>query len=110
MRAKLKLMSWVVRLLGVWICLFAPVGAYSQMDSVAQPAKGLRIHKAVSPIQVDGKIEESDWKSAEVARNFWQQYPYDTADAVSHTEVRVTYNDQFLYISAVCWDDKAGDY
>ncbi len=110
MRAKLKLMSWVVRLLGVWICLFGPVGAYSQMDSVAQPAKGLRIHKAVSPIQVDGKIEESDWKSAEVARNFWQQYPYDTADAVSHTEVRVTYNDQFLYISAVCWDDKAGDY
>ena len=71
---------------------------------------GLSIKKSAEPIVLDGEINELAWQEAEIARDFVQQFPYDTAQAVTRTEVRVTYNDQFLYISAVCWDDEAGDY
>ncbi|MFM2376279.1 MAG: hypothetical protein RLZZ165_1376, partial [Bacteroidota bacterium] len=80
-----------------------------QADSAAS-SKSLQVHKATSPIVIDGRVEEPDWKTAEVATDFVQQFPYDTAAAISRTDVRVTYSDHFLYISAVCWDDKAGTY
>ncbi|MEY3443800.1 MAG: hypothetical protein RLZZ519_2081, partial [Bacteroidota bacterium] len=52
-------------MLGLLIGLLAPMDAFSQADSLAAPAKGLRIHKTQGQIFVDGKIEESDWKYAE---------------------------------------------
>jgi hypothetical protein len=79
-------------------------------DSAAQQFPALHIHRAEEKIVVDGIIDEQDWQRAEVARDFVQQYPYDTAKAVSLTDVRVAYDDQYLYISAVCWDPQAGDY
>ncbi|MFN8396596.1 MAG: DUF5916 domain-containing protein [Bacteroidia bacterium] len=79
-------------------------------DSVALPGRSLHIHKTTGEIKVDGHVDEVDWKGAELATDFWQQFPYDTAAAISHTDVRIAYDDHYLYISAVCWDDKAGDY
>ncbi len=79
-------------------------------DSVPAVALSLHIQKAVGEITLDGDLSEPSWQSAELATDFVQQFPYDTAAAISHTDVRVTYNDQYFYISAVCWDDKAGDY
>jgi Domain of unknown function (DUF5916)/Carbohydrate family 9 binding domain-like len=79
-------------------------------DSATQAERSLHIARASSEIKLDGDISEAAWQAAELATDFVQQFPYDTAAAISHTDVRVTYNDQYLYISAVCWDDKAGDY
>ncbi len=63
----------------------------------------LHINKAEGRIVVDGQLDESDWQLAEVATNFWQKFPFDTSRALMNTEVRMTYDRQNIYISAVCY-------
>lgn len=70
--------------------------AYSQV-------KHLSISKVDSSITVDGIPGEYDWKNAEVADRFYQNFPYDTGYALSKTEVRVKYDDDYLYVSAICY-------
>lgn len=58
-------------------------------------------------IIIDGKLQESAWNSAARFNDFWMHYPVDTIRAGKQTEVRVTYNDEFLYIAAICHDTTA---
>lgn len=70
----------------------------------------LHIHKASSPIHVDGVMDELAWKNAEVADNFFMVLPMDTSRAKVRTEVRMTYDAQNIYIIAICYIDKPGPY
>ena len=62
----------------------------------------LHIKKAIGKIVLDGKLDEEDWKNARVADNFWQAQPYDSSRAINQTEARITFDDNYLYISGVC--------
>ncbi len=75
--------------------------------SLAQnkPGTGLPITKAKGAIKIDGVLDEEDWKSAEVATNFFLNYPTDTLLAAFQTEARITFDDDFFYVSFVCYDD-----
>jgi hypothetical protein len=68
----------------------------------------LNIRSASSHIKVDGVMDEKAWQDAEVAQNFFMVLPMDTSLAQVKTEVRMTYNEENLYITAVCY--KSGDY
>jgi hypothetical protein len=68
------------------------------------------IKRASSPIRMDGVIDETAWSEAEVVDELWQQFPSDTSKSKSHTEFRATYDDQFLYISAIAYDNVKGGY
>lgn len=70
-----------------------------------KPGTGLSISKATGVIKIDGILDEGDWKSAGVATNFFLNYPTDTLAAQFQTEVRVTFDDAFFYVSFVCYDD-----
>jgi hypothetical protein len=70
-----------------------------------KPGTELGIRKATSPIVVDGKLDEPDWQTAQVAGNFYLNYPVDTAAAPFQTEARITYNDHALFVSFICYDD-----
>lgn len=59
------------------------------------------INKATSPIVIDGDIDEKAWQNAELATDFYMVLPMDTSAAVLRTEVKMTYDDRFLYIYAV---------
>lgn len=87
--------------------------AYAQMDTEPpsnEPEKIYQVHikKTESEIKLDGILDEEPWKNAEVANNFWMKWPRDTEAAPKDTEVRLLYDDQFIYISAVCKSD--GEY
>lgn len=69
-----------------------------------------QIKKAVDDITLDGELSETDWENAQVIDNFYKSLPVDTGWAESKTDVRVTYNDRFLYVSAVCYDEIEGNY
>ena len=58
------------------------------------------IKKATEKIELDGNLEEQDWKLAQTATDFTQYFPFDTVKADSQTEIRLTYDDQFLYFGA----------
>jgi len=65
----------------------------------------LSIQPITESIKIDGKLTENAWQSLPVATNFWKQAPVDSEKAQKQTEVRMAYDDKFVYLSAVCWDD-----
>jgi hypothetical protein len=69
----------------------------------------LHIRKAQAPMILDGKLEEADWQTAAIATNFKLNFPNDTAFSSWQTEARVTFDDEFLYVGAVCFEQRA-DY
>jgi hypothetical protein len=70
-----------------------------------KPGLGFTITKAKGAIVADGVLGEEDWKSAAVATNFFLNYPVDSLPPTFQTEVRVTYDADFFYMSFVCYDD-----
>ncbi len=61
------------------------------------------IHKATDAVIVDGLMNEVSWKNAELAQKFAMVQPMDTSLANVPTEVRMTYDNNNLYILAVCY-------
>lgn len=55
-------------------------------------------------IKVDGDLNEAIWQELEVASDFWYSFPFDDkiVEEEFRTEVKVTYDDRFIYIGAVC--------
>ncbi len=68
------------------------------------------IKKASGPVKLDAVLDEQSWKDAEVVSDLIQQFPYDTSRSRLRTEFRATYDDQFLYFSAVAYDNTKGGY
>jgi len=62
---------------------------------------GLKIKKATGRVIIDGQMNERDWTEADIANHFKQVFPFDSSFAKAQTEVRMTYDDQFVYIFAV---------
>jgi hypothetical protein len=72
------------------------------LELIAQPAsrniiKPLKIN---NDIGIDGILNEPQWKGAETAGNFHQNYPSDSSLARGKTSVWVLYNEKYLYIGA----------
>ena len=64
-----------------------------------------QIRKTTEKIRLDGNFEEASWQSADKLENFWMSFPTDDRAAAPEiqTMVRLTYDDQFLYVAAVCY-------
>ncbi len=92
----------------LFVCLFCcSVATFGQSDT-EKPTYAIR--KAIDKIKVDGIVDEKDWAVAPVTENFKASFPMDTGLALSPTEVRLTYDRNYLYVSAVCYDPQPGDY
>jgi Domain of unknown function (DUF5916)/Carbohydrate family 9 binding domain-like len=66
----------------------------------------LHIFKKTTDIKIDGVLDEGAWNLTEKADNFWLKFPKDDAHADHKTEIRVCYDDKFLYIGATLHDKK----
>ncbi len=62
----------------------------------------LHIHKTSTPVLIDGVMDESAWLNAETAGDFYMVLPMDTSHARVNTEVKMTYDNENLYIIAIC--------
>ena len=62
----------------------------------------LSIRPSLSPILIDGQILEPSWQEADVADRFTTNMPYDSLPASAATEVRMSFDQDFLYIAAKC--------
>jgi hypothetical protein len=87
--------------IALWACLFSGAGGAAAQKP--NEAYQLHIHRARSPIVIDGSAHEPAWDSAEVASNFWMVLPMDTGRAKVRTDVRMAYDDHRLYLSAICY-------
>ena len=66
----------------------------------------LVVKKAKEAIKLDGSLDEPDWQLASVAKNFFLNYPVDTIAPTFQSEARITFDEQFLYVGFVCYDDQ----
>lgn len=62
--------------------------------------------KSCGEIIIDGLLNETHWEKAELLSEFWQHSPVDTAMARNQTEILLTYDDNFIYIGAKCYNNK----
>jgi hypothetical protein len=88
--------------------LFFSLKTMAQQHSY-KPAAAPEIHikKALTKITLDGKLDETDWSLAELSSPFWESIPYDTSLAISKTEVKLTFDDNNLYVAAKCYQKKS---
>jgi hypothetical protein len=90
------LIAWTL-----WACLCAATPhAFAQKQNESYQ---LHIHRAPSPVVIDGSAHEPAWQSAEVVNNFWMVLPMDTGKANVRTDVRMMYDDHNIYLSAICY-------
>ncbi|MEQ9566051.1 MAG: hypothetical protein RLN85_09600, partial [Pseudomonadales bacterium] len=81
------------------LLLFVGLSVYSA-NAQGPALKTLRSKKAVDLIKLDGVLDEESWQNAEMAVDFWQIWPADSTPAKTTTEVKITYDDKFLYVGA----------
>jgi hypothetical protein len=87
------------------IVLLTPNVLLSQTPAPAghQHERPITISRAVrtdAPIQLDGRLNEPGWSTAPITDSFTQIDPSEGQPASQRTEVRVMYDDTFLYIGA----------
>lgn len=83
-----------MKFLLVFLC---PLLAFSQADS---PYK---VSFTNEKIKIDGVLDEAVWQNIEPMGEFWQYFPSDTLKAQHRTEVKMTYDNKYVYVSAKCY-------
>jgi hypothetical protein len=61
----------------------------------------VRINRA---IEIDGALAEPEWQTAPAILDFTQYDPEEGAPPTEQTSVRILYDDDALYIGAICYD------
>lgn len=83
------------------ITQLAPLSAYSR-----QGGKTLNAVPAEGPIKLDGFLTEAAWKNAEPLTDFTQREPNEGEAPTEKTEIRILFDEDNLYIGAVCYDSE----
>ncbi|WP_456460391.1 DUF5916 domain-containing protein [Reichenbachiella sp.] len=65
----------------------------------------LPIERIDAEVKLDGQLEESFWAELTPSSDFINKWPQDTGLAKAKTTVRLAYDANFLYVSAVCYQD-----
>lgn len=74
----------------------------------AQPLELRAIRADAAPV-IDGRLEEPVWTQAPLASAFVQAEPRQGEAATEPTDVRVVFDDRFLYVGVVCHDSIGAD-
>lgn len=101
----LKLVVFPSLLLAVGNLLFA-----EQIDFVA-PGDNRKITaiRTTNSITLDGKLDEPDWEIPVPATDFTQRIPLTGQPATEKTEVRLLYDEVYLYVGVNCFDSTGSE-
>ena len=56
-------------------------------------------------MKIDGELDEPVWQQAERTTPFWRKFPSDHVLPKKQTEVKMSYDDQFIYFAFVSYDN-----
>ena len=82
----------------ILLLLSVLLGTFAIGHSQNQPGTELHIKKATGAIVLDGVLDEPDWQAADVADDWYENYPVDTVRALFQTEARFTFDDEFFLV------------
>ena len=66
----------------------------------------ISILRTTETIKVDGNFDEATWRKAQSLSPFINKWPTDTGIATVQTQVKLAYNNNFLYIAAKCFTNR----
>jgi Domain of unknown function (DUF5916)/Carbohydrate family 9 binding domain-like len=98
----------VNRFLPIFLLVFVVYAAPPVLAQKKNEAFQVHIQQTTLPISIDGAIDEPAWQTAEMVSDFKMVLPMDTSRANIRTEVRLAYDQQNFYISAVCFYTQPG--
>lgn len=82
------------------LTLFLAVTATFAVDETSWTVEAVR---STAPIKLDGKLDEPAWQQAQPAKNFRQFRPDLNKPATKDTEVKIIYDDEYLYFGWICY-------
>ena len=88
------------------ISIFLGILTTINAQDISENQSKYQVHAARTEekIKVDGNLEEAIWKTAKPVTGFTHKYPLVGGLAERQTEVRVTFDAQFMYLGVVCQD------
>ncbi len=63
----------------------------------------VQVKKISEKIILDGFLKESFWSTIKPATHFAQNFPTDSINALAPSEVKMAYDDNFLYVGITCF-------
>jgi hypothetical protein len=92
----------------IYVTLFLLVAAVPvrAQDIFPPPAQlpEVRAIRALEPVRINGRLDESDWQRAEVITSFTRFQPNQGGPVSLPTEVRIMFDDEYLYFGATMYD------
>ncbi|MFH2037527.1 MAG: sugar-binding protein [Candidatus Zixiibacteriota bacterium] len=93
-----------ISLISLLLLIFLfPAMVMAEFQPVFKPK--LEIAKSNGPIKIDGELNDSGWKNCASTGDFAETYPGDNSAPAVDTKVLVTYDDDNIYIGAICYDN-----
>lgn len=95
----------------LFVGLFCLVQAQNELTSVSKfvvPPEKLQplvIKKFTHKPVIDGRLDEEEWKTAPIAKDFYQTQPGDNIAPSKNTEVMFGYDEKTLYIGFHAYDE-----
>ena len=85
-----------------FVFLLTALVVINPLDSYGQQSeqRSLFVKKNEEKIKLDGVLDEAVWNEADIATDFWQMFPTDSLRSTNETEVKLLYDDTYIYISA----------
>jgi hypothetical protein len=77
-------------------------------DTTVAPPRQVHAARVMTPIILDGRLDEALWSNVEPARQFTQRNPNEGQPETETTEVRFLYDEDALYVGARMLDREPG--
>jgi Domain of unknown function (DUF5916)/Carbohydrate family 9 binding domain-like len=108
-RESLPLKPSIITLTATVLLLAAVAPATAQsgpapIDVETAPRPEVIATRTSEPIALDGVLDEAAWAAAPVISDFTQSKPDEGHPLTQRTEVRILYDETYLYIGAEMWD------
>ncbi len=84
------------------VCLATSLTA-QETTSFSKPA-AMMAAPVTGTLKIDGQLDEKDWKSAAAIDSFVQVEPVQGGKTTFGTEVRILFDENNLYVGAICYD------
>lgn len=87
------------------LLIFATTSASAQAEFTPIFHPELNVPRTTGKITVDGFLNDAGWQGAAEANHFHETGPGDNIRPMVETKAFITYDDNYFYLSAVCYDD-----
>src|SRR5713101_4220434 len=95
---------WTIILMSVGV---ASVSGQTPANDDSPSMRSVVAVRADNAPELDGSLKDAGWQDARLISNFRQREPFERQPPTEKTEVRVLYDNRYLYFGIQCFDSEA---